>query len=847
MRGRAFLAVAAGLWLASVTARAETSPLRALPWPFAHMVTVASDVDMQPAWYGRALHNRLNDALGIQIGDSFWANATIGAAGTTSLFESIDRVNGTPSGVEGHSVFRLLVRDFHRGHYDHLHGWQSDALPQFRFVLPEPLRLDAEPRRVGLPRVGYFAQIWLSASPQPMSLRLIFDAPPSERAAVSLVGADDVAIPVPQAAMRKGAALQPKPAGEFILEIGLSGHEAAGLMTWRGPPTALMVSDESGSRLLRVEWDNFSRTLVERQAPTLERFNVRPAFLSAHGGYTRAQNLGRRDTYELAPFGDPDFVRYTNWKLRPQGDDPSSAAWHTDILQRIGLIAVAEIPPVDYPYTVLQKHALAPIPTAPFWRFDKTWGISAGAPISREKLDGILAQADPIAAAAGVSRLLCTDNALCLRSEQGRTLGYSIATSLAHVTAGKDSVEHAWYQHFGTALYAPGQPPSAKRPFAPDVEQQLKRLSDHIYDWSGTVPPSRRVWAPAPGVWQIYRISRNNLEKTVSVDPTTSAVSIRSVDDPVLDVKWPRRPHPSRDLAGLTIYTPDSEAAAVFLDGEPFESFTRNPPDATGRSSVTLVNDAFPVTMLGRQSAEFSGVVTLKRFRMAESGRHFIAEGTDPVLTLDPHDLRLHNISHLRLKARKDSGALWIRLVFASGARLAWTEDGARAPDHEARLRLSEKKGTSIHLAPLATLRLTKPIAPEADPPALAGRVARIEIGMTGARPGAELVIEDLSALQSLSHGFAPDGSIVVSGRVLDAAGSPAQDRLVTLEAGGADRRTTRTDAGGYYDFFAVERGQSARIRADIGHGLTCGPMRGSLVWLARDEVELDVSAEKCR
>lgn len=847
MRARKFWLGAASsiLFFGVAEARAESSLLRPLPWPYSHVTTVASDVDLQPAWYGRALHQRLNDQLGLQIADSFWVTAAIGASLSSSLFASVDQLNDTPSGIAGHSVFRLLLRDFSRGYYDHLHGWQNDALPQYRATLPEPLKLAGAPKRVDLPRVDFFATLWAGSKVQPMSFRLIFTSPPSADVVINLVDASGRAFSVPSDATRRGPSLQPEPNGEFILEIGLTGYKSPGLMTWRGQPSAVTIADPVGPTLVRIEWDNFSRTLVERQAPLLERFNLRPMFLSSHGGYTRAQNLGSREIYALSPFGTPEQVRNTNWSLRPQGDDPSSAAWHVDILKRLGVTSIAQIPPVDYPYTVRQKSRLEPLETAPFWRFDKTWGLGAWPPISRGDLEAKLRDVDPVAANAGVSQLLCTDNALCLRSEQGRTLGYSIATSLAHVAAGEGQIEHAWYQHLGTALSAPGTPPSNDLPFAPEVDRELKRLSDHAYNWSQSIEPAQRVWVPSPSAWQTYRISRNNLSQTINVDEKSSAVSINSVRDPVLNVDWPNARFPSRDLAFLTVYVPDAEKATVVLDGVAFDSFTRNPPDSTGRASVTLVNNAFPISILGYQPPDFTGDIVLSGFQSNETGLTLMATEKDPRFIYEPKELSFHNIGHLKLTARKEGrGAVWIRFTFAAGSRLVWSEDGAAPPDHDARLRLSFTNSPS-QIASLAAMEVPRPLSPDADPPVFAGRVTKIEVGISDAELGTQLFIEDISALQSLSHGFAPDGSIVVSGRVLDRAGAPLADREVTFI--GAERHLVRTDSAGYYDFFGVKRGQLARIRAKLNDGEVCAPMRGGQIWLGRDEVELDVAADQCR
>ncbi len=829
---------------------ARADSVRPLPWPFEHMVTVASDVDLQPPWYGLALHRRMNRDLGLRIADSFWVSATTGAAGSSALFAGPARRNLAPTGVDGHPAFWLLLRAFHRGDLDHLHGWQDDGLPRYRHALEAPARIGADGLRVELPRVAFHDRLWRAGGAQPASLRLVFDAPPPADLAIRLVGGDGVETPVPATAIRRGAALQPAPAAEHLVEIVMADEAAEGLLAFRGQPTAiLLTAPDSPAALRRVEWDGFSRSTVLMQAPALEAFNIRPTLSSAHGGFTRAQNLGRGEAYALTPFGEADLVRHAQWTARAQGDDPASHAYHVDILARLGVASIADIPPVDFPYTVGPPPPLAPLAGAPFWAMHKTWGLALRPPATPEAIAAELARRDPVAAAAGVGRLLCVHDALCLRSEQGRTLGYQIATSLAHVGAGKGRVTHAWYQHFGTALSAPGAALSLERPFADEVDAQLWRLSDHVYDWTGTVSPRARVWAPAPAVWQTYRIALAHLAGAVSVAPD-STVDIRTVFDPVLGRPWPAPGAPLRELHGLTIYAPDPDNAKVRLDGVELTSFTRNPHDFSGRRSVTLVNDAFPQTLLGPVPAEDAGVVALRAARRdpAAGGAAIVAAGADPSLTLAPGDAALWNVSHFRLDAEAGgAGRMWIVLTMQSGARVALLEDGAVAPTHDAALALPPRRADGgARLVALSAIRPRAPLAVGADPPLPLGRIVRIEFGLSGAAAGDRLTIRDFAGLQALAHALAPDGSVALAGRLRDRAGRPAAGRAVTIGlADGASRRVV-SDAQGYYAFFALARGQIVSVSADMADG-ACAPARGRRLWLARDEVEIDIDAWACR
>ena len=828
-----------------------SSVMRNLPHPYSHVITVASDVDMQPPWYGHALHQRMNRDLGLSLSDSFWVSATTGAAYSSSLFSSVDELNMEPSMIEKHPIFWLLLREFHRGNIDHLHSWQSDGLPRFSHTLPEPIDIMPAGARAQIPRVGYFDQQWLSRNPQPASFRLIFDGLPPVNLTLHLEDASGQVQAVHPEAIYRGSQLQPAPQKEHIVEVLMAAYPGAGLMEYKGQPAAVVVRGASGvARLVRIEWDNFSRTLVKRQAAILERFNIRPVMSSSHGGFTRSQNLGSKDIYKLTPFGDVDMIENVSWDIVAEGDNPESSAFHTDILRRLGVISIADIPPVNYPYNVSSLQPPSAFPTGPFWSVDKTWGLALTPPVTLENLRSELAAKDQIASAAGVTKLLCTNDALCLRSEQGRALGYNIATSLAHVEAGNNNVVHNWYQHFGTALAAPGPTPSKVSPFAASVEAELWRLSNHAYNWNGQIPVSQRVWVPPAATWQNFRIAQRNLSGSIKVNEATSAVHINRAKDPILKRMWPNELLPTQELHGITVYVPDSSLAEAKLDNQPISSFTRNPADSSGRASITFVNDAFPITLIGPPGIAGAKAFTFGQIKLARgTGLRLISGSKQPLLSVNTHGIELSNISHIRLVSRiTGKGRLWIRLHMESGKKIVLAEDGSNPHDYDARLQLgktlSDEQTTRI--IPLADIQASTYINENSNPPLPLGVLDRIDIGLSDAAKKDRIEIFDLSGLQPLAHAPASDGRVIVSGRATSKSGLPLDGHRVNLMLGNGRQLSTNTDSGGYYFFSSLERMQVIQLSVEMADGDRCAPLRGYEIWLARDEVELDVYEGQC-
>jgi hypothetical protein len=66
----------------------------------------------------------------------------------------------------------------------------------------------------------------------------------------------------------------------------------------------------------------------------------------------------------------------------------------------------------------------------------------------------------------------------------------------------------------------------------------------------------------------------------------------------------------TRDLNGITIFVKSADAASLTVDGESIVQFTRNPPDDSGRESITIVDDNTPTAILGRLAPENSAQVT---------------------------------------------------------------------------------------------------------------------------------------------------------------------------------------------------------------------------------------------
>jgi len=154
---------------------AESVPaVRLLPYPFADIVSFASDVDAQRPWQGAAIHRIFNEEIGLTISDSLWPQGNSVTA--SSLFLGPGRLNRTSSGAGTEPTFALLLRQWHRGNIDHFHGWQEDNPVEARNEIEPPLKLSGVRTEQTLP--DFYPELALQMS---QNVRFYFSAePPSD-------------------------------------------------------------------------------------------------------------------------------------------------------------------------------------------------------------------------------------------------------------------------------------------------------------------------------------------------------------------------------------------------------------------------------------------------------------------------------------------------------------------------------------------------------------------------------------------------------------------------------------------------------------------------------------------
>lgn len=890
--GSSVCALACVLAVGNVSAAApESGPLRRLPYPFSHMISFASDVDAQMAWHGEAIHSLINERIGLPIASSIWVHGHGRRDGIPSgdsyLFKGLASPNRAASGVGGYPVFALLLRGWHKGYYDHFHGWQDDSTFQIRNVLTPPVALRAQVTSVDLPPPNALMKDPAYRRPY-QHLRLYFDREPPVDLHLMVSDANGNVATVPRE--RINFALQvDRPRGKHIVEalfdvspdLGLAlGIEQLDVSILRNVKlVARSCARGCDTRLYRIDRDTFSRQTVLRQAPFLEAWNIRPALTIDHGGYSMAQDFavpGFGYSYQRvgSVFGDGQIAV----DMEFLADDKTSYAYSIDVLRRIGVTNVtpygakarAGFTDAQYPYTLA-----SPPPQSTFTglynfprstlHFDDTDQPDAAS------FRRMLIAGEPLLAQIDTAPFYCPK--LCMWP-QGAHLGLLAAVSLLRAKSGAH-VEHMWYTHFAT-----GDPDWKRTPDKPLKESAvawLERLADHYYDFRGKIDETQRVWVPPPGVFARYRVTHAGLRGHVSVNAATSEVTITPWKDSVTQTTLPEPGAGTRDLHGITIYVPDSQRARLFVGAREVVSFTRNRADVSGRQSITVVGDNAPTPILGEAPLRATGTVELSGVSVTDgdASRTDAARGSfytsiaatrggDGLVVYEPYELHLTNITHVQFAVRKfpNAGVLAFELVRSDGSIIGVQEHSGPAGavpkgvdagwwiapiPADARWRYITLALDQLKWRTAPTERGTRGRDVAASPALPLGKITQVRIRLSDQRNGGRIDLDDVIALRPSSNGVAPDNSKLVAGRIAYPGGHPVPGAVVTGRAIGTNTTfSTVSDSDGLYFLYGIPSDALLGIEVDVA-GVACVPRRGRIIEIRRDDAEVDIDTGDCR
>ena len=861
-------------------AASPTRPdIRALPYPFAQMVSFSDDADELKPWHEASIHRVFNQEIGLPVTDSLWPH---GSNRLSTLLLGPGRPNRTPSGIDGMPTYALLLREWHRGNIDQFHGWQEDSTYQLRNDFQPAVSLSSGQADIALPPTDP-----VIADEQRQNVRLYLTAEPPADLTVTLSDTTGRSLSYGPEQVVRGRNVQAKRgANGVIVEfmIPTEGDRLDRLALDAGridhvTLTAPSCGQGCAVAVTRIERDDFSRATVASELPTLENWNVRPALLTSHGGNTLAQDFGVSGRFYEVPrtpgtiFSDASVVVHREAKAT----EATSHAYHADLLKRLGVEGVWSYFPADpaHYFGLLKSDAKLPLPpltnTYPgFYNvprstvgtFDRS-SVEAFAEDIRRVLPGLSLEER--------RALYCGVNC---DSAQGDALALLLASSVEMIRSGTD-VRHFWYTHFGSRGSEFDH--TIANPVTLEITNWMRKLANLAYDFDGKVPAAQRVWSPPASTWIRYQELHAAIANHVSVLADGVTVSIEPWLDPVTGRIMPDPMAGSRDLHGLTLYVQDSEHAHVIVGNREIHTFTRNPPDESGRPSITIVDDNTPSALLDHVALREKGSLSVESGVMAErdpangdpeeSRILSLTAGSDGNAELMVHPSRLEfwNTSHLALAFRKlapgsfggrhSSGTAEIDFVMDNGDVVSINEEDPAdqpTPGSSHWIIPRAQTGQDWHYETLDTASLIWPRKVDTEgqkwarPPLPLGKVRYVRITLEGATPGTKIELSGIRALRPNPNGESADGSKLVAGRVTLNGRSGIPNVKVRAVSVSGEVMKTFTDQDGMYLLPHRPKGDILAISAQL-NGQYCTIAQGRRIEIAKNEAELDIGVDTCQ
>lgn len=541
--------------------------VRPLPFPFASGVAIASDVDASNRQRFAGYVGQLVDQLGLDFGDSIWLHWRYlrgRAQGNGFGFLSRNLTTGADeqAGIfTGTHTFAENIAQHHKGNVDHFHAFHGRGP---RVAILESFGLAEEGRIVFEPHSFQEQGPWRCEDVCVLAVCVV--AKPGRDVgvrAVSVVTSDGAVTDDYRAA---GSQTSPGDHQIRIFRLARGADDA------RSTPSLAEVSRvivelKSGARAGDVQrlllTNTHGELVLERLAFLRDVYNVQMSLVTEHAAY-HFRNPPRReyDDARLAEHvrGYSGPIEAYNGALH---DDEGALVFSTDADHPASLCRV-------FPEISTEFELRFIVPTA-------SNGDKGFDPLE-------LVTPSPTRAGGGIywaRRVLTFPEEPTVDQPPDRFSRHStFAVRLTKVldgAAASPGLMWPLFTHLG----------GLRGSTNPDPYLDLgvmHELQDRAFNISGAAARSSRVWFTRATVIYDYALIMRGVGEHVS-RPCFDTIEIESWTDEVLGKQLPRSPG---QLYGLTFYVEDPSAAQVRLDGERLETLFRNPPDETGRASVTI-------------------------------------------------------------------------------------------------------------------------------------------------------------------------------------------------------------------------------------------------------------------
>jgi hypothetical protein len=788
--------------------------IRPLPYPFRNYFTINSDCDGSIQDLARAaieLNGVIRETYGLPIADSFFPQWLFergrpddpAGSATPASFSERRFVERCPEWIRG----------FHRGWFDTIHGWvynmsvrmapdllvpagATEHVHRTTFGSQPPWEDPAPPRYLVLTVEGAAAS----------ALRVRLRA--GSRAVLACEGRE-------LAQTGDGRVLQPVP------PEGPSG----GPRTWATEPISLEIElaapPASTVTIRDIALLTEIRADVLDQMTRLARFNIRAITFSSHaGGLVLAAPDGLRDQAAHAYF---------------YSDEPESPHYTADLLRDYGL---------EFLNTFVRTHGDAVLPIEELVYPTRLRDGTTVYDYHR------FLHLDAERPGAGTA-------ANAVNPSWAEAAGKQIEKVLERL-ASREGCGAILYTHLNFG--GPSHSLTVRGPTRDSIcdaalHTALRVLAGRYFGLRVNVPAADRLYVAPTSVLLRQSATRQLLAGTIIYDPATNCVHVSPRYDPTLGREVPRREDGFRDLRGLTVYVDDAVNARLQVGSRNVAALIRNPPDESGRESVTVADPSAPRVILGRvplqeapvEIAARHGLTILGRagdpglrLRMDDSASGIVLRGGFPVIT---------NYHYLAVGYHKTTRDIryGLELHLENGLTLAWHEQGLQGGGSGCEVPAWSGAGPRLDVLPFWRLC---PRSAAADRFPIGG-IAEIRLAVScrhypGRRrlartvgswlPGGERIIHihSILLLRDDERPLAPEGCLI--------GGRLPREEVAQLSVS-VDGRRLEVDVvpgGFYFSRERVPRGSILAVEAIAASGQRLRPRTGKHQEILSDHCDID-------
>lgn len=332
----------------------------------------------------------------------------------------------------------------------------------------------------------------------------------------------------------------------------------------------------------------------------------------------------------------------------------------------------------------------------------------------------------------------------------------------------------------------------------PELGALLAALTSNKY---GAGAKGKRLWV-APGVVNFrFQLAMSILSKRAT--RKGNQIHVKPLKGDSVYGQFPNPRHLTQDLHGMTFYVPDASKAQVFCGKREITSLKRNPPDQSGRPSVTIVDTSYAKVVFDEVDfSENNGRVWAK-----DATRNFLrkdaytgtyamqlkAEGGAGRITWKPFLLNAHGVDFLRFAYRKSNPAMRVAVGWITTDGRSFTAyEGA--PEKDANWSFPMQTDRKYHEVVLGFSDAAFPGNKITSP---RGAIKSFWLGFIDAKPGDTVLFDTVEFLAQRENRVAGSKGVLVGGRIFP----PEDSRTISIRINGQAPRTTTTTRGGWYFF----------------------------------------------